>query len=63
MKGHDKADLDGDGEFDVIDLMILEEGEPEKTNPPNKSGCCVLLMAVGTFVLTSSYAIASIFMR
>jgi hypothetical protein len=25
----DPADLDGDGEFDAIDMMILEDGEQE----------------------------------
>jgi len=62
MKGSDKADLDGDGEFDAIDLMILEEEEPENKNSPSKSGCFVLLLAVGCAVLAASYGIISIFM-
>ena len=32
---HDPADLDGDGEFDGIDIAILEE---EKGKYPNKQG-------------------------
>ena len=27
MNNHDPADLDGDGEFDAIDIVILEEGQ------------------------------------
>jgi len=35
MNHHTPADLDGDGEFDAIDIVILEEGQP-----PNRTGCC-----------------------
>jgi|MTBAKSStandDraft_1061840.scaffolds.fasta_scaffold08156_3 hypothetical protein len=53
MTEHDKADLDGDGEFDAIDITILEDGEPVNKNPPGKkSGCCVLLLVGGTVILS-----------
>ena len=44
---HDPADLDGDGEFDAIDVVILEEGKNPR-QPPNKStGCCWVIMVIG----------------
>jgi len=43
MRDDDPADLDGDGEFDAIDLMILEE-ESERSVKKNKSGCGVFLV-------------------
>jgi len=41
MQDDDPADLDGDGEFDAIDMMILEESE--RSAKKNKSGCGVFL--------------------
>ena len=43
MDDFDKADLDGDGEFDGIDIAILDE---EENNLPRQSskqdtGCCL----------------------
>jgi hypothetical protein len=44
---HDPADLDGDGEFDAIDIAILEEAK-DVTQPPNRNaGCCLVLMITG----------------
>jgi hypothetical protein len=43
MRDHDPADLDGDGEFDAIDLMILEE-QSERSKKNNNSGCGVFLV-------------------
>lgn len=52
MDDFDDADLDGDGEFDAIDMMILgeEETEPNKTG---KTGCVIPLL-IATGVLFSS---------
>ncbi|GAB4343236.1 MAG: hypothetical protein Kow0089_18860 [Desulfobulbaceae bacterium] len=44
MHDFDPADLDGDGEFDAIDIHIMEEGEKEDQSPqPGARGCCFLL--------------------
>ena len=42
MQDDDPADLDGDGEFDAIDMMILEESE--RSVKKNNSGCGVFLV-------------------
>ncbi len=48
MDDFDEADLDGDGEFDAIDMLILEDGEQEKkSSGGGSSGCCMVLLAVG----------------
>ena len=48
MDDFDEADLDGDGEFDAIDMMILEDGEQEKKSSGGvSSGCCIVLLAIG----------------
>lgn len=51
MDDFDEADLDGDGEFDAIDMMIMDEEEsgPDKTG---KTGCVVPLL-IGAGVLSS----------
>jgi hypothetical protein len=36
MRDDDPADLDGDGEFDAIDMMIMED---DKTESDGKTGC------------------------
>jgi hypothetical protein len=48
---HDSADLDGDGEFEGIDIAILEEKEREisKQTRGRNSGCCVPLIVGGLF--------------
>ena len=49
MDDFDHADLDGDGEFDAIDMMILEDGEQKKTTPGGgNAGCCVVLLFLGS---------------
>ncbi len=49
MDDFDEADLDGDGEFDAIDMMIIEDGEQEKKKPgKGNAGCCVALLAIGS---------------
>jgi len=42
MREDDPADLDGDGEFDAIDMVILEESE--RSVKKNNSGCGVFLV-------------------
>ena len=43
----DPADLDGDGSFDAIDIVILEDedGASNKQSVKGTSGCCLLLLA------------------
>lgn len=43
----DPADLDGDGQFDLIDLDILDEEQNGQHGPQGQSGCLVLLVATG----------------
>ena len=51
----DPADFDGDGEFDVIDIDIIEDITREEKRgsgrtPPNGNGspgCCVILFFLG----------------
>ena len=51
MDDFDPADLDGDGEFDAIDMEILENGEQEKQGPgKGETGCSVVLLAIGSSV-------------
>ena len=42
MRDDDPADLDGDGEFDAIDMMMLEEGGNEGKR--NNCGCSIFLL-------------------
>jgi hypothetical protein len=45
---HAPADLDGDGEFDAIDIAILEEDNSGSTQPKNRNtGCCSFFMITG----------------
>lgn len=51
MEDHDPADLDGDGEFDAIDMKILEDGEQKKKPPGGgNAGCCVVLLFIGSTI-------------
>ena len=42
MREDDPADLDGDGEFNAIDMVILDESE--RSVKKNNSGCGVFLV-------------------
>lgn len=54
MTHRDPADLDGDGEFDAIDIVILEDGK-DSSPPPNKStGYCWVVMAFAGAAFTIS---------
>ena len=48
MEDYDPADLDGDGEFDGIDIAFLEDEDSKKKPDNGKSGCCVVLLAIGS---------------
>lgn len=52
MNDFDPADLDGDGEFDAIDISILEneDGGGSKQPASGNSGCCVFFLAIGSSV-------------
>ena len=47
----DPGDLDGDGEFDAIDIAIMEDGEDNVARKSN-SGCCVMLSILGSLFTT-----------
>ena len=56
----DSADLDGDGEFNAIDITILEEGE-SKTSAQNKNtGCCLPFLIVGSSITGAAFIINKI---
>jgi len=44
---HDPADIDSDGEFDAIDIAILEEENGVKQPHNRNVGCCWVLMVTG----------------
>ena len=50
---HDSEDLDGDGQFDGIDIAILEKEERDISKQPRgrNSGCCVPLIVGGLFTI------------
>jgi hypothetical protein len=58
MQDDDPADLDGDGEFDAIDLMILEEGE--KKSECGNNGCCVAFLTFGASIMAISWGLSKI---
>ena len=43
MKNYDPADLDGDGEFDGIDIAFLEE-ENKTSGSKDNAGCLTLFV-------------------
>jgi hypothetical protein len=53
------VDFDGDGNFDEIDVAILEEEESEKKQPAknNNSGCCVVFLATGASITVTAWGI------
>ena len=55
----DPADLDVDGEFNAINITILEEGE-SKTSKQNKNqntGCCLPFLVVGSSITGAAFII------
>ena len=51
MDDFDHADLDVNGEFDAIDMMILEEDEQKKKIlQGDNTGCCLVLLLIGSSV-------------
>ena len=57
---HDPADLDSDGQFDGIDIAILEKEEREIPKQPGRqnSGCCVPFVVCG--LITIGYAVTKL---
>jgi len=47
MDDFDEADLDGDGEFDAIDMMILEGEDLHRKQPTGNTGCAVVFLVLG----------------
>jgi len=61
MDDFDHADLDGDGEFDAIDMMILEGGEQEKkSSGGGNSGCCVVLLGIGASCVSGYWVVSNL---
>lgn len=54
---YDRADLDGDGEFDATDITILEDSEGNEGSNKSGAGCCVALLAVGSSISGGWWAI------
>lgn len=50
----DKADLDGDGEFDAIDIMILEDKAEPGKHTTEKTGCAIPLV-IGAGLLSGPF--------
>jgi len=59
---HDPADLDGDGEFDGIDIAILDEGENNSSRQPKNqnTGCCLPFLIVGSSLAGAGIIITKI---
>ncbi len=56
----DPADLDGDGEFDGIDIAFLEDEEQgNKSSGGGSSGCCVVLLAIGGSVSAGWWCVSN----
>ena len=55
MDDYDPADLDGDGEFDGIDIAFLEneDGGESKQPASGNSGCCIVLLTIGSSIISS----------
>lgn len=62
MDDYDPADFDGDGEFDGIDIAFLEGegGVGDKKPARGNSGCCVLLLIIGSSVGAISWVLQSV---
>lgn len=54
MDDFDDADLDGDGEFDAIDLEILEGSNSQNQSNSSNTGCCVPLILAGVTISGAS---------
>lgn len=58
MNDFDNADLDGDGEFDCIDIEILEESNSLEDSKSSKTGCCVPLLLAGASISGATIILA-----
>jgi hypothetical protein len=53
--------LDGDGEFDAIDIAILEEGNSASTQSKNRNtGCCLSIALTGATFAGVAYTISQL---
>lgn len=57
---HDPADLDGDGEFDAIDIVILEEGNNSNQPQNRNTGCCIFVLLTGATFAGTAYTISQL---
>jgi hypothetical protein len=60
MNQHDPADLDDDGEFDAIDIVILEEGQDSAPPPNRKTGCCWAVIVTGAAFAGAAFTISKL---
>jgi hypothetical protein len=60
MNNHDPVDLDGDGEFDAIDIVILEEGKGNAPPSNRSTGCCWVVMAIGATFAGTAFTISKL---
>jgi len=56
---HDSADIDGDGEFDAIDIVILEESKDSNRSPNRNTGCCLAVL-IGSTLAGVAFAIGKL---
>jgi hypothetical protein len=57
---HDPADIDGDGEFDAIDIVILEEGKVSNPRQQNRNTGCCLTVIIGVTVAGAAFTISKL---
>ncbi|MBU1566543.1 MAG: hypothetical protein KJ630_13065 [Proteobacteria bacterium] len=55
----DRADLDGDGKFDVLDISIMEDdrGARRPINNNGGCGCCIVLLFLGSTIGAGWYGV------
>lgn len=58
MDDFDKADLDGDGEFDAIDMMILGDEDEDQQQPTGRTGCSIALLVISSSVGLSWWSVS-----
>ena len=56
----DPADLDGDGEFDAIDIAILEGDKEVDRSQYRNTGCCLAFMIIGATIVGAVVAVRQI---
>ena len=57
------VDFNGDGNFDEIDVAIVEEEENKKKQPEgnNNIGCCVVFLAIAASITGTAWSLTHYF--